>query len=237
MENGRAVKRQFREIRTPAPSCKPGVDRILQAAIATTLVAGWKGSGLMTMVCLSRVRTKGKALRKHNDWTQLPQGHRDSQHLGCVVDEREIKNTEIVEHKSTEGWELIGSLGFTQRLMFIREQGKRVPRCSPGRHWASKRLGVWRAMSTQQPSRVPCSDLTLDCNSVNEDQKILSWLSGNVDTVWGPGNVNPLHLDLWMDLQNASGSIYEQAVLGDHVGQCYLNVKVCYRCRSKVNKW
>lgn len=91
MENGRAVKRQFCEIRTPAPSCKPGVDRILQAGVATTLVAGWKVRGLMIIVCLSRVRTKGKALRKCNDWTQLPQGHWDSQHLGCVVGEREIK--------------------------------------------------------------------------------------------------------------------------------------------------
>lgn len=99
-----------------------------------------------------------------------------------------------------------------------------VPRCSPGRHWASRRLGVWRAMSTQQPSRVPCSDLTLDCSAVNQGQKILSWLSGNVDTGWRLGNVNPLQLDLWMTLQSASGSIYEQAVLGDHVSQCYWNV-------------
>lgn len=230
MENGRAVKRQFCEIRTPAPSCKPGVGRILQAGVATTLVAGWKVRGLMIIVCLSRVRTKGKALRKCNDWTQLPQGHWDSQHLGCVVGEREIKIQRLLRTRvqKVESWLAVWASHGDSCLSENRAKG--IPRCSPGRYWASRRLGVWRAMRTQQPSKVPCSDLTLDCNVVNEDQKILSWLSGNVNTGWGPGNVNPLHLDLWMALQSASRSIYELAILGD-------NVKVCSRCRSKVNKW
>lgn len=101
-------------------------------------------------------------------------------------------------------------------------------------------LGGWGSggqWAHSSPGRVPCSDLTLDCSAVNQGQKILSWLSGNVDTGWGPGNVNPFQLDLWMTLQSASGSIYEQAVLRDHMSQCYSNVKVCSRCRSKVNKW
>lgn len=65
LQNGRAAKKQFYEIQTSAPSCRPGIGRILQATTATTPGCWVKRSGPTIVVCPCRARTKGEALREY----------------------------------------------------------------------------------------------------------------------------------------------------------------------------